>query len=71
MREQGTLAAVMNAANDVAGVRFREGEIALPGIWTVIEKTMSDHQNKKDPTLEEIFAADEWARAYAASLQVK
>lgn len=71
MREQGTLAAVMNAANDVAGARFREGEIALPGIWTVIEKTMSDHQNKKDPTLEEIFAADEWARAYAASLQVK
>ena len=70
-REQGTLAAVMNAANDVAGVRFRDGEIALPGIWTVIEKTMSDHQNKKDPTLEEIFAADEWARAYAASLQVK
>ena len=71
MREQGTLAAVMNAANDVAGARFRDGEIALPGIWTVIEKTMSDHQNKKDPTLEEIFAADEWARAYAASLQVK
>ena len=68
MREQGTLAAVMNAANDVAGERFRQGDIALPGIWTIIEKTMSAHQNGKDPTLDEIFAADNWARAYAAAL---
>ena len=71
MRQRGTMAAVMNAANDVAGLRFRDGEIALPSIWTIIEKTMAAHENRKEPTLDEIFAADEWARSYAAALQVK
>ena len=65
------MAAVMNAANDVAGLRFREGKITLPSIWTIIEKTMAAHENRKDPTLDEIFAADNWARNYADALQVK
>lgn len=71
MRARGTMAAVMNVANEIAGLRFAAGEITLPEIWGIIEKTMSAHENKKDPSLEDVFAAGEWARAYASTMKMK
>ena len=64
-REGGSLAAVMNAANEVAVERFLNREIALPDVWRTVEVVMQRHTNCKHPSLGDIFAADAWARAAA------
>ena len=68
MREDGTMAAVMLAANETACDRFCRGEVTLPDIWRIIERTMSVHQNKKTVDLAEIREADRWARSYASTI---
>ena len=68
IRKGGTMAAVMNAANEVAVEKFGKGLIKLPGIWNIIEKTMSAHKTIKHPTLEQIIEADSWARIKAETM---
>lgn len=68
MNEDGTMPAVMLAANETACERFRKGEISLPEIWNIIERTMSAHQNIREPDLSGIRAADRWAREYAGNI---
>ena len=65
IQKGGTMAAVMNAANEIAVEKFRAGLIKIPGIWNIIKKTMSAHKTIKHPTLEQIIEADLWARAKA------
>lgn len=65
IREGGTMSAVMNAANEVAFDKFKDGKISLPGIWKIIQKVMASHSVIKRPTLEEILSADKWARIEA------
>ncbi|WP_202903270.1 1-deoxy-D-xylulose-5-phosphate reductoisomerase [Gorillibacterium massiliense] len=65
----GTSPAVFNAANEVAVSRFVRGEISFLGIEEVIARTLSVHQPVANPDLEEILAADTWARSEAAALQ--
>lgn len=65
IQKGGTMAAVMNAANEVAVEKFRENLIKIPEIWDIIKKTMSAHKTIKHPTLEQIIEADSWARAKA------
>ncbi len=67
MRAGGTMGTVMNAANEAAVSRFIAGEIRLPDIWTVIEKTMAAHTVMTD--WKAIPEADAWARAFAAGIQ--
>ena len=62
----GTLPAVMNAANEIAAERFQKGEIIFPQIWESIEKVMSSHEVIQRPTLDEIIAADKWAKIEAS-----
>jgi 1-deoxy-D-xylulose-5-phosphate reductoisomerase len=64
----GALPAVMNAANEIAVARFLCGEIRFLEIACIIEKTMRAYTVKSENTLEEIFAADTWARSFAAAL---
>ena len=66
IRVSGTLPAVYNAANEVAVERFVNGEIAFPGIWRCVEKTMSAHVVQPANDLETVIAADAWAREFAA-----
>ena len=54
----------LNAANEKANELFRAGQFDFFSIPSVIEATMAKHERdwKQDPTLEDIIAADEWAR---------
>jgi len=58
----GTLPAVMNAANEVAVAAFLEGRIGFSEIWHHVAAVMEKHRTIPHASLEEILAADEWAR---------
>ncbi|MBN1478198.1 1-deoxy-D-xylulose-5-phosphate reductoisomerase [Candidatus Sumerlaeota bacterium] len=60
--EGGTMPAVLNAANEVAVAGFLAGEIGLLDIPDLIGRAMKAHSLVAEPSLEEIFAADAWAR---------
>ncbi len=64
----GTLPAVLNAANEVAVARFLEGGSSFPAIWETVAAVMASHGNVSHPTLDQILAADAWAREAAARL---
>jgi 1-deoxy-D-xylulose-5-phosphate reductoisomerase len=61
----GTLPAVMNAANETAVALFLEEKIRFADIPGIVERCMGEHHATSGPPLEEIFAADAWARAAA------
>ncbi|WP_126426443.1 1-deoxy-D-xylulose-5-phosphate reductoisomerase [Brevibacillus marinus] len=65
-RAGGTLPAVLNAANEVAVARFLRGEISFLAIEQIVQEVCAAHQVQTHPALEEIFAADGWARRQAA-----
>ena len=63
-RKQGTMPAVMNAANEEANLAFREGKISFLEIEELVIgacRTLPDHPQ---PSLDDIFAADQQAREY-------
>jgi 1-deoxy-D-xylulose-5-phosphate reductoisomerase len=62
----GTLPAVLNAANEVAVEAFVNRKLDFPGITALVRRTMDAHQVVEHPTLEQILAADTWARAAAS-----
>lgn len=63
----GTLPAVFNAANEVAVERFVQGRLSFTGITETVRRVMAEHETKAQPSLEEILAADAWARTAAAA----
>ena len=64
-KKGGTLPTVLNAANEVAVSRFLAGEIPFLAIEDHIASVMAKHQVVLSPNLEEIIAADAWARRVA------
>ncbi len=64
--EGGTLPAVLNAANEVAVQAFCDKQINFTDITRIVAQTMEIHDIVGDPTLEEIIAADAWAREAAS-----
>jgi len=64
-RKGGTLTAVLNAANEEAVAAFLNQAIEFTDIPVIIEDTMSRHAVIAAPPLEEIMAADRWAREVA------
>lgn len=67
----GTMPAVMNAANEVAVMEyFLKGKIKFGDIPKVVRHTMDMHKSslKLHPKLEDILAADSWAREHARSV---
>ena len=62
----GTLPAVLNAANEVAVEAFVNRKINFPQITATVRRAMDAHQIVAQPTLEQILAADAWARVEAA-----
>ncbi len=62
----GTLPAVLNAANEVAVQAFCDKQINFTDITRIVAQTMEIHDIVGDPTLEEIIAADAWAREAAS-----
>jgi 1-deoxy-D-xylulose-5-phosphate reductoisomerase len=63
----GTLPAVLNAANEVAVEAFVNQKLSFLGITETVRHTMDSHQVVEHPTLEQILAADQWARSAAAA----
>ena len=61
-RRGGTCGAVLNAANEAAVELFREGAVSFRDIARLTEKTLTEHEFKESPTLDELLAADRWAR---------
>ncbi|MGH7991035.1 MAG: 1-deoxy-D-xylulose-5-phosphate reductoisomerase, partial [Limisphaerales bacterium] len=61
----GTLPAVLNAANEIAVEAFVNRKITFPQIAEVVRRTMAAHKIIPHPTLEQILAADDWARRTA------
>jgi 1-deoxy-D-xylulose-5-phosphate reductoisomerase len=61
----GTLPAVLNAANERAVEAFANRKISFTDITETVRQTMTRHQVVPHPTLEQILAADAWARAEA------
>jgi 1-deoxy-D-xylulose-5-phosphate reductoisomerase len=62
----GTLPAVLNAANEVAVDAFCNRQITFDQIVLTVARTMKRHEVIVHPTLEQILAADQWAREEAA-----
>ena len=62
----GTLPAVLNAANEVAVEAFVARRLSFMGITETVRRVMELHQVVARPTLDEILAADAWARRVAA-----
>ncbi len=61
-RRGGTAGAVLNAANEAAVAAFRAGEIRFPEIVEVTEQALRRHEWKDNPSLDDLLAADRWAR---------
>jgi len=61
-RRGGTLPAVLNAANNEAVKLFLEGKIKFTDIPVLIRQAMDKHFNTSEPNLEDILAADLWAK---------
>lgn len=61
-RAGGTLPAVMNAANEVAVQLFLSGLVGFLDIARLVGQVLDTHILVSRPGLDEIFAADRWAR---------
>ena len=64
----GTYPAVLCAADEMAVELFLSHRISFTDIAAVVQETLHHHRSTTRPCLEEILAADAWARAYAARL---
>lgn len=67
-KELGTLPAVMNATNDFMVGKFLNGECKILDIYKTIKKVMENHKNVKNPELEDIKNAINWARKEAENI---
>lgn len=65
---QGTLPAVLNAANEVSVQSFLAGRLGFGKIASVVSRVMDTHTRVSRPGLGEIMDADAWARSEAARI---
>lgn len=64
----GTAPAVYNAANEVCVEAFRAGALAFNGIVPTIQAVLSRHDVPSEVGVEDVLAADAWARATTRTL---
>ncbi len=64
----GTMPTVMNGANEIAVAAFLNDEIGFLDIADIIEKTMESYTVKYDYSVEDLVAADKWARDFSGGL---
>jgi 1-deoxy-D-xylulose-5-phosphate reductoisomerase len=67
----GTAPAVLNAANEVAVIRFLAGQLSFSKISWVVRQVMLAHEVETRLTLDTILAADSWARKKAECIIAK
>jgi 1-deoxy-D-xylulose-5-phosphate reductoisomerase len=64
----GTCGAVLNAANEAAVDRFLHGTLTFLDIPRVCAEVLARHSFVAEPALEELLAADRWARQEVARI---
>lgn len=64
-REGGTMPAVLNAANEIAVAGFLNRKISFLEIPYIIEEVMTRHQTIVNPSIDDIYQVDKWARSYS------
>ncbi|MFI8973272.1 1-deoxy-D-xylulose-5-phosphate reductoisomerase [Nocardia asteroides] len=66
----GSVTAVYNAANEVAVQAFLDGKISFPAIVRTVTRAVeaADRWQAEPDTLDDVLAADRWARAYATEI---
>jgi len=67
-REAGSFPCVLNAADEVAVEAFLNERINFTDIPRVIVKVIDQHKKINNPSLDEILAADAWARTEAKQI---
>jgi len=67
-RVGGTMPAVLNAANEVAVEKFLARDIPFSGISRIVEVVMGRHGCVAEPALDDVMAADQWARVAGAEV---
>ncbi len=65
-RAGGTAGAVMNAANEAAVAAFLAGELSFREIVPLVQGVLENHDFDPNPTLDQLLAADRWARQEAS-----
>ena len=68
LRTGGTMAVVLNAANEVAVQGFLDGKLGFTSIPRVIAQTMDAHDLEPVAALQVVRRVDAWARAYAGDV---
>ncbi|MFC4115990.1 1-deoxy-D-xylulose-5-phosphate reductoisomerase [Nonomuraea zeae] len=66
----GTAPAVYNAANEACVEAFMRGELPFLAIVDTVAKVVAEHEVTPAGSVDEVLAADAWARARAAELTV-
>jgi 1-deoxy-D-xylulose-5-phosphate reductoisomerase len=61
-RKGGTYPAVLCAADEAAVELFLSRRISFSDIAGLVEKALSEHKQIADPDVEEVIAADGWAK---------
>ena len=69
-REGGSMPTVFNAANEKAVSLFLNGRISFLGIADTIEKSIAAHRTIKDPSVDDILAAEKETYSYIESLSL-
>jgi len=67
-RVGGSMPAVLNAADEEAVEAFLKGKINFLSIYKALEKVVCHHTIVKNPSLQAILQADEWARQEARKI---
>jgi 1-deoxy-D-xylulose-5-phosphate reductoisomerase len=62
----GTAGAVLNAANEVAVSAFLAGSLGFCEIVSTCRSVLENHNFEPNPTLDQVLAADRWARQEAS-----
>jgi 1-deoxy-D-xylulose-5-phosphate reductoisomerase len=70
-RQGGTYPAVLCAADEVAVDLFLSRRIKFIDISEIIAETLGLHKNTTDTVMENILAADKWARKMALRIVTK
>ena len=63
-RTGGTMPCIMNGANEVAVEAFLQGRAGFLDIYALIERAMAAGNVEYQPDLEQLLAADQWARSF-------
>jgi len=67
-KQGGTYPAALCGADEIAVQQFLAGKIKFTDIPKLVEQTLDEHKAETRPTLEDIVAADDWARDMVARL---